>query len=190
MAALLHLAKRFFGSLSDEPPAEVDSDWAVGHLLDGEREIWQRMDNPDRRHAVTVARAVVDELDDRGLDPDEVLGVDGRRAVIAAALLHDSGKVISGFGTPARVFATVVWGVVGRGRSGSVTADRWLASGHRGMRRRLAQYRLHPELGAEMLRDADSHAVTVDWAGQHHKPESGWTVPVGIGRVLKECDDD
>ncbi len=189
MGGLLHLAKRFFGSLSNDPPRPADADWAVAQLLDGERDIWDRMDNPDRRHAVAVAQGVVDVLDRGGPDPDEVLGPDGRRAVIAAALLHDSGKVISGFGTPARVFATVVWGVMGRRAAGSVTADRWLASGG-GLRHRLAQYRLHPELGAEMLRDAGSHSVTVDWAGQHHTPEDRWTVPIEIGRILKECDDD
>lgn len=190
MGGLLHLAKRFFGSLSNEPPHRAEADWALAHLLDGERDIWNRMDNPDRRHAVTVAQGVAEVLDRSGPGPDEVLGSDGRRAVIAAALLHDSGKVISGFGTPARVFATVVWGLLGRRSAGSVTADRWLATGGRGLRRRLAQYRLHPELGAEMLRDAGSHSITVDWAAQHHIPEDRWTVPVELGRILKDCDDD
>ena len=65
--------------------------------------MWRRMSGPDRRHAVAVARRVDDRL--RGAN----------RPVLAAALLHDVGKVDSGLGTPVRVVATLA-GVVGGDR--------------------------------------------------------------------------
>jgi hypothetical protein len=182
----LHLVRRFFGSVRPGPPSAADEVWAREHLNDGERTIWSRMSNPDRRHAVGVARAV-----DAGWS-DAVSGTDGPpspdRAVLAAALLHDSGKVVSELRTPARVAATVLWAVLD-----DDTADRWIetAGGRRvDPRLRLAQYRRHPELGAELLRRAGSDPLTADWAEQHHRPEQRWTVPVEVGRLLKACDDD
>ena len=82
-----HLARRFFGSLRRGAPAEED--WALGLLGEGERALWQRMSDPDRRHAVGVAQAVPPEL-------------------AVAALLHDVGKIESRLGTFARVGATVL----------------------------------------------------------------------------------
>jgi hypothetical protein len=93
--------------------------------------------------------------------------------------------VISGLRTPARVVATVLWAVLD-----DDTAERWLQPSSGAARQRLAQYRRHPELGAEMLRAAGSDPLTWTWAAQHHQPESQWTVPLDVGRVLKSCDDD
>lgn len=191
-----HLARRFFGALRPGPPAEADEVWARSSLLPGERVLWERMSNPDRRHAVAVAREVVA----RWPGPD---GGDGSaavrcgrpdRAVIAAALLHDVGKVESGLATLARVGATLLWAVVddrwavvwaGPGASLERPADR-----PEGVRARLGRYRLHPELGAVLLRRAGSDALTASWAEEHHRPEERWTVPVAVGRLLKDCDDD
>lgn len=180
MGGLWHLTKRFFGAVRPgAPPADAER-WARDQLTSGEIAIWEQMNNPDRRHAIDVARAVAA---DPRIDLEE-LG-SSARPVMAAALLHDSGKVICGFRTPARVAATVVWAV-----ASDATADRWLASTEGGPRKRLAQYRRHPELGAEMLERAGSDRLTVSWAEEHHRPESRWTVPVEVGRVLKDCDDD
>jgi hypothetical protein len=91
---LLHLARRLLGSLrSGGPPDEA---WALGQLSPGERDLWSRMSDPDRRHAVDVARQVPEHLR-------------------VAALLHDVGKIESGLGTFARVGATVL-GLAGRDR--------------------------------------------------------------------------
>lgn len=183
MAEVLHLARRFFGSLRPGPPAPADEAWAKGWLTEGEQRIWNTMSNPDRRHAVAVARAVAD-----GWSFEASGGSERDRAVMAAALMHDSGKVISGYRTPARVAATVVWAV-----ADDRVANRWLEqrSGRRfDPRFRLAQYRRHPELGADMLRQAGADPLTADWAEQHHQPEERWTVPLEAGRLLKACDDD
>lgn len=135
--------------------------------------MWARMSNPDRRHAVAVARAVVADLGDAATRP-----------VRAAALLHDSGKVVSGLRTPSRVVATALWAVVA-----DAVADRWIEDGGP-IRRRLGQYRRHPVIGAALLADSGSDPFTVAWAREHHRPQQEWTVPHHLGQVLKDCDDD
>ncbi len=130
------------------------------------------MSNPDRRHAIGVARGVVAEL-----------GSDTDRAVIAAALLHDSGKVVSAYRTPARVAATLIWAVVADER-----AVTWLERGR--PLRRLAQYRLHPELGAALLTEAGSDPLTIGWTADHHRLPPAWRIDAEIGSVLKACDGD
>jgi hypothetical protein len=93
---LLHLARRFFGSLSRREPMASDEQWVRSVLGDGEHALWRRMSAADRRHAIGVARAVPEDL-------------------APAALLHDVGKTVSGLGTFARVGATVL-GWFGRDR--------------------------------------------------------------------------
>jgi hypothetical protein len=136
------------------------------------------MSNPDRRHAVGVGQAVVGELGD-----------DATRPVVAAALLHDSGKVESGLRTPARVVATVLWAVVD-----DAVADRWVADDQVGgmgsIRARLGRYRRHPTIGADLLAAAGSDPLTVTWAREHHQRPETWTVPANLADVLKRCDDD
>ena len=178
MGGLWHLTKRFFGAIRPGPPSQADERWALEHLGPGETEIWQQMNNPDRRHAVEVARAVV-------ADPRLQSTGSVERPVVAAALLHDSGKVLCRFRTPSRVFATVVWSV-----ASDDVADRWLTEHERGYRFRLAQYRHHPRLGADLLRSGGADPMTANWAAEHHLPERDWTVPMYIARVLKDCDDD
>lgn len=178
LAGGFHLARRFFGSLSPAPPPPADDAWAVGHLGPGEAELWHRMSNPDRRHAVAVARAVVADL-----------GPDAEREVVAAALLHDVGKVVSGYGTFRRVGATLVWAGLARARQDRDRATRWSVADQAAVRR-LGQYRRHPELGAELLAAAGAHELTVAWAREHHRRPARWTVPPEVGAVLKACDDD
>jgi predicted HD phosphohydrolase len=93
---LLHLARRFFGSLSRREPAAADEAWVRSLLNPEEHALWTRMPAADRRHAVGVARTVPAEL-------------------APAALLHDVGKITSGLGTFGRVGATVL-GWIGRDR--------------------------------------------------------------------------
>ena len=133
--------------------------------------LWERMTNVDLRHSITVAQAVAERLPA------------APAWVIAAALLHDVGKVESGFRTPGRVFATLFWGV-----TPSERADGWRNAP--GLRGRLARYHLHPEIGAELCTAAGSHSATSAWAREHHLTESEWSTPVQFGTVLKSCDND
>jgi hypothetical protein len=94
----LHLAARFFGSLSPKPPDPAEESWALDHLLPGEQDLWRRMTNQDRRHSAKVARRFV------------AARPDATRAEVAGALLHDVGKIECGLGTFGRVAASLVGG--------------------------------------------------------------------------------
>jgi len=151
---LLHLARRFFGSLSRREPDPADEAWVAARLTPEEHQLWCRMSVADRRHAIEVARAVPVEL-------------------APAALLHDVGKTVSGLGTFARVGATVL-GWAGR--------ERWHG--------RVDDYLHHDQMGAALLRDAGSSALTVAWAREHHLPPARWTVPPEAGALLAAADND
>lgn len=139
--SLSHLVRRFFGALSPAGPSEDDEAWARSWLQTGEQALWEQMSGPDRRHGVDVARRAMDLLglgrpgddahepgnlvtsppDGRRVPPEGVVGSghggsDRYRAVVAAALLHDVGKIESGFGTVARAGVTALAMLVGRAR--------------------------------------------------------------------------
>ena len=173
-----HLAARFFGALSPAGPTPEDEAWALGALLDGEQVLWRQMSGPDRRHAVGVARHTI------GL-----LGVeDPGRPVVAAALLHDVGKVESAFGTFARAGVTLAALVTGRQRLLRWAAD--AAPGRRSPRARVGMYLAHDRLGADLLQAAGSDGLTVAWAAEHHLPEDRWSVTAALGAALKTADGD
>ena len=174
-----HLAERFFGALSPAGPAPEDEAWACSSLLDGELVLWDRMSGPDRRHAVGVAREAV-RLLEPGSPP---------REVIAAALLHDVGKVESGLGTFARVGVTLA--AIGAGRDRLVE---WSSSSQPGprpsWRARIGMYLAHDRLGAELLEQAGSNELTSTWAREHHLPSARWTLDSRVAGALKTADGD
>lgn len=158
-----HLAVRFFGALDPRGPDSDEEAWAMGWLLPGEQQLWRRMSGPDRRHAAGVARDVARRLGD------------APREVMAAALLHDMGKIESGLGTFSRVGVTLAALVVGRDRVPG---------------RRARQYLEHDRIGASLLREAGSHATTIAWTEEHHLPAERWTVERRVAVALKEADGD
>ncbi len=126
-AHVAHLARRFAGSLSSAPPPAADDAWATSFMTGPEAALWHRLSNADRRHAVAVARRFADR---RPL---------ASREEMAAACLHDVGKLDAGLGTFGRVIATVV---------GPRTA-------------RFRTYHDHEEIGARWLAERGSSPVTV-----------------------------
>ena len=167
-----HLVKRFLGSVVPRNPRPVDAAWAEAQLLPGELELWRRLSKPDRCHATGVARRV-----------ERALGADATRPVLAAALLHDVGKIDSGLGTYGRVIATLSGKVAGHSKA----AARSEGGGFTG---KVGLYLRHDELGAVLLEQAGSDPLTVRWAREHHLREQEWTVPAAVGRALKDADDD
>jgi hypothetical protein len=159
MASPAHLVRRFVGSLSPRPPAPDEETWAEAYLLDGERALWRRMANQDRRHAIDVARRV-----EAGLSPSPP------RAVVAGALLHDCGKTAADLGTFARVVATVWIAVAGRERVGRGDG-------------RLARYCRHEPIGADLLLAAGSDPVTVALVG------ATADAPAATLALLRAADD-
>jgi hypothetical protein len=147
-------------------------EWVVAALSEAEAALWRRMYGPDRRHSVQVAR-----------DVERRLGHEATRPVLAAALLHDVGKLDAGLRTFGRVVATLTIGLAGREE-----VLRWTRS--RGLHRRIALYAQHPELGAQRLTLAGSDPLTVAWTREHHSPRDEWTVAIPVADVLDACDND
>jgi hypothetical protein len=156
-----HLVRRFVGSLWPGGPSRRREGWVAIVLSPAEHRLWRRMSGPDRRHAVVVARRV-----------DKAMGGDAGRPVLAAALLHDVGKVEAGLGVVGRVAATAA-ALTGRRPGGAMGA-----------------YLRHAEVGAQLLEEAGSDPLTVTWAREHHLPADQWTLPADVAAVLKAADDD
>jgi hypothetical protein len=167
-----HLTRRFFGSLRPGGPPPADDEWACSQMLPSEVALWRRMRSADRRHAVGVAREV-----------ERSLGAEATRPVVAAALLHDVGKIESGLGTYGRVIATVCGMIAGR-----ETAKDWTRA--RGFTRKVGLYLLHPDLGGDLLGMAGSDPLTEAWTREHHRPAEKWSIDPEIGAALKAADDD
>jgi hypothetical protein len=167
-----HLTRRFFGSLRPGGPRQREDEWACAQLLPAEVDLWRRMRGADRRHAVGVAREV-----------ERSLGAEATRPVLAAALLHDVGKIESGLGVYGRVIATLCGLIAGR-----ETAKVWTRT--RGFTRRVGLYLLHPDLGGDLLGMAGSDPLTEAWAREHHRSPDSWTIDPQIAAVLKAADDD
>ena len=94
------------------------------------------------------------------------------------------GKLASGLGIPTRVLATLV----GRATDGLV-AD-W--EEHRGLRRRIALYLRHPELGADMIQLADGRPEVSHWARAHHDRArlDPTILPAPVVKALVDADAD
>jgi hypothetical protein len=172
-----HLTRRFFGALRPGPPAAVDVAWVDTVLTPEERDVWRRLPAHDRRHSIAVARRVQvmlastsDADDDRWL---------------AAALLHDVGKLDSGLGVFGRVGATLAGAAAGHDM-----ADAW--STKRGITRRVGLYLRHAELGETRLQLVGARSEAAQWAGAHHDRDRWPTLdfPSHVVRALDEADDD
>ncbi|MEO8694363.1 MAG: HD domain-containing protein [Acidimicrobiales bacterium] len=172
MATNAHLARRFFGSLRPGGPSAPDAQFVQSVLSSEEHALWQRMSGPDRRHSAQVARAVQHTLGDAA--PTEVL---------AAALLHDVGKIHSRLRTFGRVVATLTIKTAGRDEVAS-----WVHVG--GLHRRIALYQNHPDIGGDDLELAGSHPLTTAWTREHHRNAEEWSIPHEYATVLDACDND
>jgi hypothetical protein len=172
MGSFAHLTRRFFGSLRPGGPPARDVAWVAQVLSPQELALWQRMSGPDRRHSAQVARDVERRLGDEATPP-----------VLAAALLHDVGKLDAGLRTFGRVVATLTIRLAGHEE-----VVGWQRV--RGIHRRISLYAQHPELGAQRLTLAESDPLTIAWTREHHRPRAEWTVPAPIADVLDACDND
>jgi hypothetical protein len=170
----VHLVKRFVGSLWPVGPSRAGTEWAEAQLLPAEAELWRRQRKADRRHTIAVGRRV-----------EAALGARAERPVLAAALLHDIGKLDAGFGLYGRTVATLSGMAV---RHDPQVIKDWTKTV--GMTRRVGLYLQHPRLGGEMLELAGSDPLTVAWAREHHLPAEEWTIPADLAHALHDADDD
>lgn len=172
MARPAHLVSRFFGSLRPGGPSSSERAWVAEVLEPAELELWERMSGPDRRHSAAVARRV-----------ERALGHEATDEVLAAALLHDVGKVQSRLRTYGRVVATLSAAVAGR-----ETAALWVRS--RGFVRRVGLYIEHPSIGGDLIEVAGGRPMVAAWAREHHGPREEWTIPAHFAEALDHADDD
>lgn len=93
---MLHLIKRFVGSISADPLLDREQTWVTDVLTFDELDLWQSQAIMDQRHSYDITRRFM------------VLRPQASRDEIAGGLLHDIGKIEAGLGTVARVFATLL----------------------------------------------------------------------------------
>jgi hypothetical protein len=163
-------------ALSPGPPRPEDDSWVAGILDPGELELWRSLPNHDQRYTIRVARLVDDELAGTEFAGDE--------RWLAAALLHDTGKLDAGLGVVGRSLATVIGAFAGTAR-----VDRWAHAS--GFRRRVSSYLRHDEQGADRIRAAGGRDEAARWAWAHHHRdrwrESG--IPTAVAEALESADN-
>lgn len=174
---LRHLSGRFARALWPGPPRADDLAWVESVLTPAGFVQFRRQANHDQRHAIGVARDV-----EARLAGTEYAG-DPRW--LAAALLHDLGKLDSHLGVYGRVVATVSGAIAGRD-----TAEHWSTS--RGFTRRVGLYLRHADLGADRIRIAGEPEEAARWSTAHHDPAS-WNelpIPEPVIAALDAADND
>jgi hypothetical protein len=168
-----HLVRRFVAALWPGAPRPEDEAWAAEVLDPEELLLFRRLPNHDRRHALRVARST-----------DEALGDESEPRWIAAAMLHDVGKYDAGLSVPGRAIATLA----AAGRAGPSRVSSW--EERAGLRRQIALYAQHGEIGAEQIRRAGGREEAAEWSAAHHHPET-WltlTIPFPVVQVLDAAD--
>jgi HD domain len=168
MSRAAHLTARFFGSLGARGPDAGDVLWVRLVLTPEEFACWEELGRPDRVESIAVARRVAREL-----------GPDADYRWLAAALLHDVGKIDAGLGTFRRAGATTVAAIVSHGR-----ARHWP--------NRIGRYIAHDDLGAIRLEAAGARPEAIAWATAHHRPET-WPpagIPPEICEILATADGE
>jgi hypothetical protein len=172
----LHLGRRFFRALWPRPPRAQDVAWVEGILEPDELALWHELPNHDRRYSIRVAKHAESHL----------AGTEyaGQSRWLAAALLHDVGKLDAGLGVLGRSVATVIGTIAGPAR-----VARWTSAP--GFRGRAERYLRHDERGAERIRAAGGRDEAARWALAHHHrdrwPASG--VPVAVAEALEAADN-
>jgi hypothetical protein len=178
VASWAHLAGRFVGALRPGGASPDDRRWVAGILNPGELGLWERQPGHDQRHTIEVARRLEQTLDG---GPHA-----GDPRWLACALLHDIGKLAAGLGIPGRVVATLFAKAAG----GPAGLGDW--EERRGLRRRIALYLRHGEIGGDMVRMAGGREEVALWATVHHQcsrlpPEA---LPAPVVTALVEADPD
>lgn len=131
----LYRSRQFFGSVRPRIDETLRTE-AFALLNDGERAVFESMTPRDQQHCLAVYRKLLDEGNDD-------------RDLLVAALLHDAGK------GRIELWHRVAYVVLAAATPGLL--DRVVRPGEGpGWREALYRCHHHPELGAELARDAGS----------------------------------
>ena len=139
--------------------------------------VWSRLSRADRRESIAVAHRTGMALSGTEYDGDP--------RWIAAALLHDVGKLDARFGPVRRALATTAAAVCGPGM-----VESWIDKS--GFVRRCALYVFHDQLGGERLRMAGCRREASLWAEAHHRPAiwGATGIPAAVVVALAEADGE
>ena len=172
-----HLAGRFLSSLAPIPVRAGDRQWVATVLRLEELDLWSRLSRADRRESIGVARRTETTL------AGTAYGGDDRW--LAAALLHDIGKLDARFGPVRRAVATTAAVVLG-----PRVVEGWVDKS--GFVRRCALYVFHDQLGADRVRIAGGRPEAALWAEAHHRPAiwSQTGLPTDVVIALAEADGE
>jgi hypothetical protein len=171
-----HLVRRFARALWPGAPRDYDVAWVRGILRPNELELWRALPKYEQRYTIRVARLVDEELAGTQYAGDA--------RWLAAALLHDAGKLDAGLGVIGRSVATVM-GAAAR----AARVDSWAHTS--GFRRRVAWYLRHDERGADRIRGLGGREEAARWAWAHHHrdrwPDTG--IPFPVAEALEAADN-
>jgi len=170
------LVRRALGASEDLGSRTKELSWAASILTAAELELWRAQPVYDRSHSVRVARRVEHRLATTPWSGDGLW--------LAAALLHDVGKVRAGLTLEERVVANLV-----RRRVGLVRAREW-AGRARGPRQRIGSYLTHGEIGASMIRAAGGREELAAFAEVHQMHRDGPVagIPAPVVAALLAAD--
>lgn len=176
MSSWSHLAGRFFGAHRPGGVSAADREWVAAVLTPEELQLWERLPGHDQRHTVEVACRVAADLAG-GIHA-------GDTRWLACALLHDVGKLAAGLGVYGRVLATLF------GRAAGDALGAWEELP--GLRRRIALYLRHGEIGADMIRMAGGREEVASWAAAHHDRSrlDSMSMPASVVQALVAADPD
>ncbi|MBI2168294.1 MAG: HD domain-containing protein [Actinobacteria bacterium] len=146
-------------------------------LTPPEFELWSAQPRYDLRHTLGVARRA-----------EALLGAAAEPRWLAAALLHDVGKVRAHLGIFGRVTATLL--MIGIGRARVASWHSWS-----GIRGRFGRYAVHGPAGADLIQQAGGRNEVATWADAHHRVRRGQAlslpgIPQSVAIALREADRD
>jgi hypothetical protein len=172
-----HLVGRFFSSLVPVPVRARDREWVAAALQPEELDLWSLLSLADRRESIGVARRTEAAL--AGTDHA------GDTRWLAAALLHDVGKLDARFGPIRRAVATMAAGVFG-----TRMVESWVDKS--GFVRRCALYVFHDQIGADRVKIAGGRREAALWAEAHHRPAIWATtgIPMAVMVALAAADGE
>ncbi len=147
----IYRVRQFWQALC-APLAQGVPEEILQSLTPGERALFWRMSPAGRRHGAAVAETLLR----RGYR---------ERSLLAAALLHDVGKDLSGQVSLIHRVVIVLASALGP------TALAWLAQRPWGRGSRI--HLEHAEIGAHLAGEAGADPRTVAWIRHHHEPPAG-----------------
>ena len=166
-----HLLKRLFFSVLPAKKSNA-SDELLSLLNSKELSLFNAQKRIDKNHSFRNIKKLIASSETTPT-PD----------LLVACALHDVGKIQSRFGLTGRVIATCVASVVGLRR-----IDAWSRKNPKSLSHRIAVYIRHPEIGANLLMEAQSNRIAIAWARDHHKRLDESTLDPSLFIILSEAD--